>query len=79
MSTPTFIFSILLFLSMFLNDNRGNSDEKFDYFDFSVRLFIGFFGYQMIIAWMVYIAMGSIGFLASFFFMTYLYSKVRLE
>lgn len=33
----------------------------------------------MIIAWMVYIAMGSIGFLASFKFMIYIYSKVRLD
>ena len=76
MSSLTFILSVILFLSMFLNDDTSGNAS---YFNFSVRLFIGFFGYQFIIAWMVYIAMGSIGFLASFKFMTFLYSKVRLD
>lgn len=76
LSTYTFFLSVLFFIGRLLATADDGSTNKYE---LSLRLLVGYLAYNMLIGWVIYIMMGAVGFLASFGFMRYLYSKVRLD
>ncbi len=76
LSTFTFCLGVLFFFARLLGtENDGSAN----YYGLSLRLLVGYLSYNMLLGWILYLMLGAVGFISSFSFMRYLYSKVRLD